>query len=68
MKRKPATHAEVTKNLGNEPDFEKRRYPAFEEDYIREGLERAREQISRGETSNANIEELIEKARRYPTT
>ena len=43
---------------------EKGRFPELEEEYIRDGLELAREQIARGETSNATLEEVITKAQR----
>jgi hypothetical protein len=43
---------------------EKGLYPELEEDYILAGLEVAREQIARGETSNASIDEVIAKAER----
>ena len=43
---------------------EKGRFPELEEEYIRDGLELAREQIARGETSNATLQEVIAKAER----
>lgn len=43
---------------------EKGLYPELEEDYIRAGLELAREQIARGETSQASIDQVIAKAER----
>lgn len=43
---------------------EKGRFPELEEQYVREGLKSAREQIARGETSNATLQEVIEKAQR----
>jgi hypothetical protein len=36
--------------------------PELEEEYIRQGLELAREQIARGEISTASIDEVIAKA------
>jgi hypothetical protein len=44
--------------------MEKGRFPELEEDYIRAGLELARDQISRGEISNSSIEDVISKAQR----
>jgi len=38
-------------------------YPELEEEYIRQGLEMARDQISRGDVSKATIDEVIDKAR-----
>jgi hypothetical protein len=37
--------------------------PELEEEYIRHGLEVARDQIARGEVSTASIDEVIAKAR-----
>ena len=37
-------------------------FPELEEEYIRHGLEQAREQITRGEVSTASITEVIAKA------
>ena len=34
-------------------------FPELEEEYIRQGLELAREQIARGEVSTASIDEVI---------
>jgi len=42
--------------------FEQGAFPDLEEEYIREGLELAREQIHRGEVSTASIHEVIAKA------
>jgi hypothetical protein len=42
--------------------------PELEEEYIRAGLELAREQIARGEVSTASIEEVIAKARQRHDT
>jgi cellobiose phosphorylase len=39
-------------------------YPELEEEYIRAGLEMARNQIARGEISQASIEEVIAKAKK----
>ncbi len=44
---------------------EKGRFPELEEDYIREGLELARGQIERVETSTAKIGDIISKAQRH---
>ena len=44
--------------------LEKGKFPQLEEDYIREGLDLAREQIARGETSTATIQEVIAEAKR----
>lgn len=44
---------------------EKGRFPDLEEDYIREGLELARGQIERAETSTARIGDIISKAQRH---
>lgn len=41
---------------------EQGRFPELEEEYIRDGLALAREQIARGETSNATLEEVIARA------
>ena len=38
-------------------------YPELEEEYIRQGLEMARDQIAHGEVSTATIDEVIDKAR-----
>ena len=38
--------------------------PTLDEEYIRQGLQVAREQIQRGETANGNVEEVIAEARR----
>jgi Arc/MetJ-type ribon-helix-helix transcriptional regulator len=38
-------------------------FPDIEEEYIRQGLELAREQIASGNESTASIHEVIEKAR-----
>jgi hypothetical protein len=43
---------------------EKGKSPELEEAYIRDGLEIAREEIARGETSDAAVEQLIGEARR----
>jgi hypothetical protein len=43
---------------------EKGKFPQLEENYIRDGLNSAREQIARGETSTANIQEIIAEAQR----
>ena len=43
--------------------FEHGVLPELEEEYIRDGLEVAREQIARGEISTASIDEVIAKAR-----
>ena len=40
--------------------------PDLEEEYIRAGLESAREQIARGEISTASIGEVIAKAQQSP--
>ena len=42
--------------------FEQGMVPKLEEDYIRDGLQLAREQIARGEVSLAPIDEVIAKA------
>ena len=42
--------------------FEQGAFPELEEEYFREGLELAREQIARGEVSTASIEDVIAKA------
>jgi Arc/MetJ-type ribon-helix-helix transcriptional regulator len=47
---------------------EQGRFPELEEDYVREGLELAREQIRRGETSSASVQEVISKAERRPVS
>lgn len=39
-------------------------FPELEEEYIRQGLELAREQIARGQVSTASIDEVIAKAQR----
>ena len=44
--------------------LEKGQFPQLEGDYIREGLDFAREQIARGETSIATIQEIIAEAQR----
>jgi hypothetical protein len=43
---------------------EQGRFPALEEDYVASGLELAREQIARGKTSQASIEDIIAEAQR----
>lgn len=43
---------------------EKGRFPQLEEDYIREGLDLARKQIARGETSTTTIQHIIAEANR----
>jgi hypothetical protein len=48
--------------------LEKGQFPQLEDDYVRESLELAREQIARGETSNATIQELIAEAQRRETS
>ncbi len=40
--------------------------PELEEEYIREGLELARQQIAGGDVSRASIEEVIAKAHESP--
>jgi hypothetical protein len=45
--------------------IEKGRFPELEEDYVREGLELARDQIARGESSNSSVEEIVSKAQRH---
>ncbi|HEY3393796.1 MAG TPA: hypothetical protein VGK58_13880 [Lacipirellulaceae bacterium] len=42
--------------------FEQGTVPELEEEYIRDGIEVAREQIARGEVSSASINEVIAKA------
>jgi Arc/MetJ-type ribon-helix-helix transcriptional regulator len=42
--------------------FEQGDFPELEDEYVREGLQLAREQIARGEVSTAAIEEVIAKA------
>jgi hypothetical protein len=42
--------------------LEQGRFPELEEEYIREGIEFARNQIARGETSTATIDTVIAKA------
>lgn len=42
-------------------------FPELEEEYVRSGLELAREQIARGKTSNASIASLIAEAQRRET-
>jgi hypothetical protein len=42
--------------------FEQGALPELEEEYIRDGLAVAREQIARGEVSTASIEEVVAKA------
>jgi hypothetical protein len=44
--------------------WEQGRLPALDEEYIRAGLELAREQIDRGEVSNLTIQEIISKVAR----
>jgi hypothetical protein len=41
--------------------------PELEEEYIRQGLEMARDQIARGEVSETSIVEVIDKAQRLQT-
>jgi hypothetical protein len=41
-------------------------FPDLEEEYIRAGLELAREQIAQGKTSTATVQEVIAKAERRP--
>lgn len=48
--------------------MEKGRFPELEDDYVREGLELAREQISRGAVSTATVQEIISQAQRRPVT
>lgn len=48
--------------------FEQGRFPELEEEYIRDGLELAREQIARGERSNATIDSVIAKAQQRLVT
>jgi len=43
--------------------IEQGQFPDLEEEYIRDGLEFARQQIARGQISEASIDEVIEKAR-----
>jgi hypothetical protein len=43
---------------------EQGRFPGLDEEYIRAGLELARKQIERGDTSNSSIQEVILKAAR----
>lgn len=45
---------------------EQGRFPELDEEYIRGGLELAREQIARGQTSTAQVHEIIAKAERRP--
>jgi cellobiose phosphorylase len=45
---------------------EQGKLPDLEEEYIREGLEMAREQILQGQTSTATVQEIIAKAERRP--
>jgi hypothetical protein len=40
--------------------------PELEEEYVRAGLEMAREQIARGQVSSSSIGEVINKARLVP--
>ena len=42
--------------------------PELEDDYIREGLELARNQISRDEVSNSTIDQIIAKANEQQTS
>jgi hypothetical protein len=42
--------------------LESGKFPGLEEEHIRNGLELARQEIARGEVSNASIAELIFKA------
>jgi hypothetical protein len=42
--------------------IEQGKFPELEDEYIREGLAIARDQIARGEISTASIEEVIAKA------
>lgn len=44
------------------------RFPELEEEYIRDGLAVARDQIARGEISTASINEIMAQARRRKTT
>jgi hypothetical protein len=48
--------------------FEAGTCPELEEAYIRDGLELARDQIARGEISEATLEEVIAKAKGCQTT
>lgn len=41
---------------------EKGKFPELEEDYIRQGLELAREQIKQGQISTASIDQVVAKA------
>jgi hypothetical protein len=42
--------------------------PEVEDDYIRDGLELARNQIARGEVSNSTIDQIIAKAKERQTS
>jgi hypothetical protein len=42
--------------------IEQGKFPELEEEYVRDGLAAAREQIARGEISTASIDEVIAKA------
>jgi hypothetical protein len=39
-------------------------FPKLEQDYIRQGLELARQQILRGQTSTASVDEIISEGQR----
>lgn len=45
--------------------IEQGKVPELEEEYIREGLAVARDQIARGDVSTASIDEVIVKARQH---
>jgi hypothetical protein len=45
--------------------FEQGAVPELEEEYIRDGIELARQQIARGEVSSASIDEVIAKAQQH---
>jgi hypothetical protein len=48
--------------------IEQGKLPELEAEYIREGLDLARDQIARGEVSTAAIEEVIAKAQQRDTS
>jgi hypothetical protein len=48
--------------------IEQGKFPELEEEYIREGLAIARDQIARGEISTASIAEVIAKAAQREST
>jgi hypothetical protein len=48
--------------------LEQGKFPQLEEDYIREGLDLARQQIARGEESIATIQQVIAEAKRRPAS